>query len=84
MTAKNGTHWGVLAAVAVGGFGLGRLPDPVVQLTASLILAVAALGALVWWSRAQATRRWRAALDAYADRAVARQRRSLPRNPRVA
>jgi hypothetical protein len=84
MMARNRTHWGLLAAAAIGGFGLGRLQDPAVQLSAGLVLAAAAVVGFVWRSRVQAARRWRAALDAYADRTLARQQHHLPRNARVA
>ena len=84
MMARNGTHWGVLAAVALGGFGLGRLQDPTLQLSAGLVFAAAALVGIVWRSRVQAARRWRAALDAYADQTLAQQHHRLTRNTRVA
>jgi len=75
--ASNRIRWGVLAAVALGGFAIGRMPDPIAPVAAISVLGVAAIGGLIWRSRAQATRRWRAALDAYADRALARQRRRV-------
>jgi hypothetical protein len=82
--ASNRSQWIVLAATAAGGFGLGRLSDPSAQLVAYLMVAFAAAVAVVWRSRVQAARRWRAALDVYADRALARQQHHLPRNARVA
>jgi hypothetical protein len=42
------------------------------------VVALAVLLASVWLYRARGARRWRAALDAYAEREIARHRRGAP------
>jgi hypothetical protein len=44
-------------------------------LMASALLVLAAVGAVAWLFRARAARRWQAALDAYAEQDLARERR---------
>jgi hypothetical protein len=39
---------------------------------AATVITLAAFLGLVWQGRARSTRRWRAVLDAYADREIAR------------
>jgi hypothetical protein len=82
--ASNRSQWIVLAATAAGGFGLGRLSNPAVLLVAVLIVALAAAVGIIWRSRVQSARRWRAALDAYADRTLDQRHHRFPRNARVA
>ena len=82
--ASHRGQWGMLAAVALGGYGLGQLSNSTVQLAVMASVALAIIVGTIWHSRIQASRRWRAALDAYADRAVARQRRRIPSSARVA
>jgi hypothetical protein len=65
-----------LAAGIVGGLqvwpshGRSGLALPPVA-----VLVLAAVLGIIWQSRARGTRRWRAALDAYAEREMAKERR---------
>lgn len=68
----------VTPVLAGSWFWLG-LKDPM-QLLAVLGLALSAVLGALWLSRAQAARRWRMALDAYADRALAEEK---PRHARA-
>jgi hypothetical protein len=77
-------QWSMLAAAVLGGYGLGQLSSSTVQLAGIASVALAIIVGTIRHSRIQASRRWRAALDAYADRAVARQRRRIQQNARVA
>jgi hypothetical protein len=70
-------RWSVgscLAALSTGVLiGLGFRPAPGPGWREELSLAAVALAVLLgvaWWSRARAARRWRAALDAYAQREI--------------
>jgi hypothetical protein len=68
------------AAAGLGGYGLGQVSDSTTQLSIVAIVALAVIVGSIRHSRIQAARRWRAALDVYADRALARGRRRLPQN----
>jgi hypothetical protein len=48
-----------------------------------IALALAALAGVFWLSRVVAVRRVRAAANAYAERALAQERRRRPRRPSV-
>jgi hypothetical protein len=70
----SGAAW--VAATAESIIGLWFLPanEPAVPLAA--VLGLAAVVGVTWQqSRARATRRWLAVLDAYAEREITRQRR---------
>jgi hypothetical protein len=69
-------RWWIVPALAaaVAGFWMWRTDDPV-QVLAALGLAVTTPVVTFWRSRVQAGRRLRTALDDYADRALARERR---------
>jgi len=82
--ASNSWQWAMLATAALGGYGLGQVPDSTAQLSVIAIVALAVIMGAIRHARMQASRRWRAALDVYADRALARQRRRIPQNARVA
>ncbi len=66
----------VPAAVAVSGFWLWRAPEDPVQVLAALALALAAVVGVLWHAHVQRGRRWRTALDAYAERSLAQERLS--------
>jgi hypothetical protein len=72
--------WPVAFLGSGGGAGLwlGFAQDQV--LLATLVLTLTALLAIVWLSRIRAAQRWNAAVEAYAERELAReQRRKLRR-----
>jgi hypothetical protein len=72
--------WPVAFLGSGGGAGiwLGFAQDSV--LLASVVLTLTALLGIVWLSRIRAARRWNAAVEAYAERELAReQRRKLRR-----
>ena len=62
------------AAFLMSGFWLWRAPDDPVQVVAALLLALAAVAGVLWHAHIQRGRRWRTALDAYAERSLARER----------
>jgi threonine/homoserine efflux transporter RhtA len=64
----------VPAALAVSGFWLWRAAEDPVQVVAALVLALAAVVGVLWYSHVQRGRRWRTALDAYAERSLAQER----------
>jgi hypothetical protein len=75
---NNWLRWSMLAVVvAIAGFWLWQAFEDPVQEVAALALVLTAVVGAVWLSRLQAARRQRAALDAYAERALARERRWL-------
>lgn len=81
-------RWLVVAGAAAGAaVWWWHGPEGPAQRLAAWVLTVAAAGGGVWQLRARAERRWRTALDAYAERAiVAHEQRRLsgPRGSRVA
>jgi hypothetical protein len=74
--AKNLWSGIVLAVGVIAGFWLWRASeDP--GLGQGLTVLAATSGVVIgvlWWSHAQRVRRWRTALDAYAERSLARER----------
>jgi len=66
----------VPAAFAVSGFWLWRAPEEPMQVAVALVLAVAAVVGVLWFAHIQRGRRWRTALDAYAERSLAQERLS--------
>jgi hypothetical protein len=73
----------LLAAGAAAAFGYGaadgmRLP----AFTAAAALAAVSALSLWWYLRARGRARWRAAVDAYAEREIVRARRRGARHPR--
>jgi hypothetical protein len=78
--AKNRLRWAVLAVVlAAAGYWLWHRSEHPVQVLAVLALALTAVAGAYWQSRVEAARRRRTALDAYAERALARERRRKPK-----
>jgi hypothetical protein len=77
--ANNWSGYLVLAVGALAGAWLWQAPDDPVQVLAALTLALAAVVGIFWHSRAQHARRWRTALDAYAERSLARESRHQPK-----
>src|SRR5262249_62059163 len=66
----------VLGAGVAGGVWLRRAGDGSWQaLLPAAVLALAAALGLVWLARVRAARRWNAAVDAYAEREIARSLR---------
>jgi hypothetical protein len=79
---KYGMRWialvGAAGAVA-GGLWWWRATEDLVPVVAVLgVASMAGVGAL-WQARVRAVRRWRRALDAYADRALAQNPHRKPR-----
>jgi hypothetical protein len=68
-----------LAALLVGGgaagLWLGLSHDGVQRLLAAAVLALTAVLAAVWLVRARAARRFNAAVEAYAERELARRKK---------
>ena len=68
--------WSAAFLAAAGAVGLwlwlARGDGPALLAAEALAIAVPLLA--VWWWRGRAARRWRAAVNAYADREVARAR----------
>jgi hypothetical protein len=66
----------VLVAGIIRGLPLGpALGRSWLALPPAAVLALTSVLGIVWQSRARGTRRWRAALDGYAEREIARDRR---------
>ena len=72
--ANNLSRSFVPASMAVSGFWLWRSADDPVQVVAALVLALAAVVGVLWYSQVRRGRRWRTALDAYAERSLAQER----------
>jgi hypothetical protein len=66
----------LVAAFSMGIAGRTWLrPVDALELMASAVAALIAVVGFIWFQRDHSTRRWRAALDAYAEREIARDRR---------
>jgi hypothetical protein len=65
----------VLAVLTLAGFWLWRavLSGDPMQMLAVLTGVLAAVAGVVWQSHARHVRRWRTALDAYAERSLTRE-----------
>lgn len=69
-----------LGAGGAAGLWLGLAQDSVQVLLAAMVLALTVVLGTVWHSRDRAARRLHAALEAYAEREIARtRRRQVPR-----
>ena len=75
---NNWLRWIVLAAAAVASYWLWQASEHPLQFLAAPGVALAAVVGVLWQSRVQATRRWHAALDAYAERTHGHKRRRKP------
>ena len=72
--ANNRLGWIVLAVGALAGACLWQASEDLVQGLAALALVLAAVVAILWYSHVRRARRWRTALDAYAERSLAQER----------
>lgn len=69
---------GLLAAIAAAAALFWQAPEDGLVAAAALLSLALVAGAAWLGLRVLAARRWRAALDAYADRAIAHESRRLP------
>jgi hypothetical protein len=71
--ANNLSRTLVPAALAVSGFWIWRASGEPVQVLAVLVFALAAVIGALWHDHVQRGRRWRTALDDYAERSLAQE-----------